>query len=99
MLLLSSFFISGCLEEHSHDHSVEIEGKTMRFLSVEEIAYLWDVDPYLLLNEIINEFDLKGSYTIKTMLDDIREEYKFSPAMIKDMAEDLKNQKEAESVN
>lgn len=89
--------IAGCLtenEEHAHDYSVEIEGSEMRSLTVQEVADLWEIDANLLLSKIIAEFDLKETYTVNTALDEMREEYKFSPAIIKDMAEELKKQNE-----
>lgn len=89
--------IAGYLSESDHvhvddhDHSVEIEGKDVRSLTVQEVADLWEIDSEILLSGIITEFDLKGSYTVNTVLEDIREaEYKFSPALIKDMAEEIK---------
>ena len=96
LMLLVVF--SGCVgdEEHEHDdehdHSVEIEGSEMKFLTVQEVADLWEIDSEVLLSKIIAEFDLKGSYTVDTVLEDMREEYAFSPALIKDMAEEIKQQ-------
>ena len=85
---------SGCTSEHEHDdehdHSVEIEGSEMKHLTVQEVADLWEIDSEVLLSRIITEFDLEGSYTVDTVLEDIREEYAFSPALIKDMAEEIK---------
>jgi len=84
----------GCVSEHveEHDHSVEIEGKEMKLLTVQEVADLWEIDSEVLLLRIITEFDLKERYTVNNVLEDIREEYPFSPAMIKDIAEDIKQQ-------
>ena len=86
----------GCTSEQEHDelhdHSVEIEGKDMKLLSVQEVADLWEIDSEVLLQDMIQEFDLTGEYTVDSILDDIRNEYKFSPAMIKDMAEKIKQQ-------
>lgn len=79
------------IEEHEHDHSVEIEGSDMRLLSVQEVADLWEIDSEILLQEIIQEFDLQGSYDVNSVLEDIRMEYAFSPALIKNMAEEIKN--------
>ncbi len=83
-------------EEHEHgdehEHSVEIEGKEMKFLTVQEVADLWEIDGKILLLRIITEFNLEGSYTVNTVLEDIREEYAFSPALIKDMAEEIKQE-------
>ena len=79
-------------EEHEHDHSVEIEGSEMKRLTIQEVADLWEIDSEKLLDGIIQEFDLKGNYTTETTLEYIRdEEYKFSPAIIKDLAEEIKN--------
>ena len=81
-------------EEHEHDeehaHSVEIEGKDMKSLTVQEVANLWEIDEEILLLKIITEFSLERDYTADTVLEDIREEYAFSPAIIKDMAEEIK---------
>jgi len=83
----------GVDEEHEHDHFVEIEGSAMRALTVQEIADLWEIDSEILLLKIIEEFGLQGDYAVDTILDEIREsEYKFSPAMIKDFAEEIKTQ-------
>ena len=81
-------------EEHEHDdehdHSVEIEGSEMRILTVQEVANLWEIDSGVLLSRIISEFNLEKTYKVNSVLEDIREEYKFSPAQIKDMAEEIK---------
>lgn len=84
----------GCTPEHSdeHDHSVEIEGKDMKLLTVQEVADLWEINSEVLLQKMILEFDLKESYTVNSILEDIRDEYKFSPAMMKDFAEEIKNE-------
>ena len=77
-------------EEHEHDHSVEIEGKEMKSLTIQEIADLWEIDSETLLSMIIEEFEFEINYTVDTVLDDMRDEYPFSPAAIKDIAEELK---------
>ena len=97
MSVLLLVAVAGCTSNHEHDdehdHSVEIEGSEMKFLTVQEVADLWEIDSKVLLSQIITEFDLKGSHTVNTVLEDIRqEEYKFSPAQIKDMAEEIKQQ-------
>ncbi|MCK5123443.1 MAG: hypothetical protein KAQ87_04865 [Candidatus Pacebacteria bacterium] len=80
--------------EHEHDHSVEIEGSEMKRLTIQEVANLWEIDSEELLGEIIQKFNLKKNYTTETTLEYIRdEEYKFSPAIIKDIAEKLKDKK------
>jgi len=102
MSLVVMVALTGCVSEHEHehddehDHSVEIEGNAMKSLTVQEVANLWEIDSEILLSRIITEFDLKESYTVDTVLEDIREEYAFSPALIKDIAEDIK-QKELQN--
>ncbi len=78
--------------DDEHDHSVEIEGKDLKLLTVQEVAYLWEIDSEILLSRMTAEFDLKESYTVHSVLEDIRAEYAFSPALIKDMAEEIKEQ-------
>ena len=78
-------------DDHIHDHSVEIEGSDMRLLSVQEVADLWEIDSEILLREIIKEFDLQEDYNVDSVLEDMRMEYAFSPALIKNMAEEIKN--------
>ncbi len=88
--------VAGCTAEHEHDdhdHSVEIEGKDMKLLTVQDVADLWEIDSDILLSGIVAEFNLNGSYSVNTVLEDIREaEYKFSPAQIKDLAEEIKQE-------
>ena len=80
-------------EDHEHDHSVEIEGSAMKNLTVQEVADLWEINSEKLLDRIIQEFDLQENYTTETTLEYIRDtEYKFSPAIIKDIAEEMKNE-------
>jgi len=96
MSLVVMIALTGCVSEHEHehdeehDHSVEIEGEDLRALSVQEVADLWEIDSEVLLSRIITEFDMKESYTVNSILEYMRVEYKFSPAQIKDMAEDIK---------
>ena len=106
ILLMASLMVMialiGCVSDHEHDHdhehddehdhSVEIEGSEMRLLSVQEVADLWEIDSEVLLQKMIQEFDLKESYDVDFILEDIRDEYKFSPAMVKDIAEEIKQQ-------
>jgi hypothetical protein len=79
-------------DDHEHDHSVEIEGGEIKLLTVQEIADLWQIDSEELLSRIIQEFDFKENYTTETTLEEMRNEYKFSPAIVKDIAEEIKNQ-------
>ena len=94
--LIVMITLVGCTSDHDHDdehdHSVEIEGSDLRTLTVQEVAELWEIDVEELFSKIMTEFNLKGSYTVDSNLEDIRNEYKFSPAQIKDMAENIKQQ-------
>ena len=89
-LSYSEFEEHGHDDDDEHDHSVEIEGSEMKFLTIQEVADLWEIDSEVLLSKIINEFELKESYNVNDVLEDIREEYAFSPALIKDIAEEIK---------
>lgn len=100
------FLISGCVdnpnetmgtdtdhehdEDHEHNYSVEVKGNEMRQMKIQQVADLWQIDAEKLLDRIIEEFDFKGNYTTETVLEDMRSEYKFSPAIIKDIAEEIK---------
>jgi len=86
----TGYAASNDLTHDEHEHAVEIEGSAMKLLTVQEIAGLWEIDAQTLLNRIIEEFDFKGNYTIETILEEMRLEYKFSPALIKDIAEEIK---------
>ena len=102
MTLLIIITVSGCTAEHEHDeehdHSVEIEGSAMKQLTVQQVADLWEIDSQKLLDRIVEEFEFKGNYTTETQLDKMREEYKFSPAIIKDIAEEIKQESELQGV-
>ncbi len=79
-------------EEHEHDHSVEIEGSEMKSLTVSEVGELWEIDSEVLLSRMITEFELEGNYNVDSVLENIRVEYAFSPALIKDLAEEIKQE-------
>ncbi|MCK5043581.1 hypothetical protein KAR52_01085 [Candidatus Pacearchaeota archaeon] len=78
--------------EDGEEHSVEIEGNELKSLTVQEVADLWEIDAEILLSGIITEFNLEGSYDVNTVLEVMREEYAFSPALIKDLAEEMKQE-------
>jgi len=97
MSLVVMITLFGCVSDHEHDdelhdHSVEIEGREMKLLTVQEVADLWEIDSEILLSRMIIEFDLKENYTVENVLEEIREEYPFSPAIIKNIAEEIKQQ-------
>ena len=77
-------------ESDEHEYSVQIEGSEMKTLTIRRIAELWGIDAKTLLDNTIKEFNLKNSYTVDSVLDDLRNEFKFSPAMIKGVAEKIK---------
>lgn len=99
LVIISMFLIAGCSldstqhahsDDELHDHSVEIEGREMKSLTVQQVADLWEIDSTELFDRIIKEFEFTGNYTTETVLDEMRDEYPFSPAIIKDMAEEIK---------
>ena len=75
-----------------HEYSVEIEGSEMKKLTIKQVAAMWGIDAQKLLNTVTAEFKLKNSFNTDTVLDDMRSEYKFSPAMVKDIAERIKKE-------
>jgi hypothetical protein len=79
-------------DDHEHEHSVEIEGSKIKQLTIQQIANLWQIDSNELLTRIIDEFDFQENYTTETILEEMRNEYKFSPAIIKDIAEEIKQE-------
>ena len=98
VIFIGTMGILSYLESHEHehddehDHSVEIEGSEMKFLMIQEVADLWEIDGEILLLRIVAEFNLEGDYNVGSILEDIRGEYAFSPALIKDMAEEIKQE-------
>ncbi len=78
------------VDDHEHDHSVEIEGSEIKLLTIQKIADLWEINSEKLLGRIIQEFNFQENYTTETVLEEMRNEYKFSPAIIKDIAEEIK---------
>jgi len=93
-IILLLLFV-GCTapEEHNTDYSVEIEGQEMKQMTITQVANLWGINETKLLEAIKNDFNLVGNYNPNNTLNDIREEYPFSPAMIKKIAEDIKQEK------
>ncbi len=77
-------------EDHEHEYSVEVVGSEMRLMRVQEVADLWEIDSEELLDRIVLEFGFEGNYTTETVLEDMRSEYRFSPAAVKDIAEEIK---------
>lgn len=75
-----------------HDFSVEIKGSEMKELTISQIASMWEIDAQGLLDKLVAEFDLKDKYTIDSMLSDLRIESKFSPSLVKEIAESIKKE-------
>ena len=84
------------VHEHSHnedhDFSVEISGKAMKELTIQQIADLWEIDSNTLLDNIEEEFNLDNEYTTDNILEDLRAEFKFSPSQVKAIAEIIKKE-------
>lgn len=75
-----------------HEYSVQIEGSEIKKLSIRQIATMWEINDQGLLDKIVAKFDLKNKYTTDSVIDDLRKENKFSPAMIKEIAESMKKE-------
>lgn len=69
---------------------VQVSGAELRVMKISDMAKLWEINAATLLNEIVNTFKLKQTYTIENTLNDLRGEYRFSPSQIKDIANNLK---------
>lgn len=77
--------------EEDCEYSVEISGQELKTSTIEQIAAQWGIDAQALLNAITKEFGLNGNYNTYNVLEDLRQEYRFTPAQIKTIAEDIKN--------
>ena len=79
------------------EYSVEISGNRMKSMTIGEIAQLWGIDANQLLNKLKEDLLLKMDYSINNTVDDLRAEVRFSPSIIKGVAENLKKQKSLQS--
>jgi len=79
------------------EYSVEIPGSRMKTMTIDEIAQLWGIDANQLLNTLKEDLLLKMDYSINNTVDDLRAEVRFSPSIIKGVAENLKKQKSPQS--
>ncbi len=79
------------------EYSVEISGNRMKSMTIGEIAQLWGIDANQLLNKLKEDLLLKMDYSINNTVDDLRAEVRFSPSIIKGVAENLKKQKSPQS--
>lgn len=82
---------------HEEEYSVEISGNRMKSMTIGEIAQLWGIDANQLLNKLKEDLLLKMDYSINNTVDDLRAEVRFSPSIIKGVAENLKKQKSLQS--
>ena len=73
------------------EFSYEISGQELKSMTIAQIAEKWEIKPESLLAEIIDAFGLSGSYKTDSLLDDLRQEYRFRPAQIKVIAESVKS--------
>lgn len=74
----------------TEDSYIEISGHDLKSMRIREIAELWEIDPQTLMTEIVKEFNLTEQYSIEDTLDNLREEYKFSPTQAKEIADRIK---------
>ncbi|GAH24125.1 unnamed protein product [marine sediment metagenome] len=67
-----------------------VSGIEMKTMTIEDIAALWGIDAGELLEGIKNEFELTQEYNISNTIDDLREEYRFSPYQIMEIVQRIK---------
>jgi hypothetical protein len=79
-------------DEEDH-YFVEISGRELKYLTIQEFAKLWEVDENDLLKALIDTFNLELSYSLDSTIKDMRDEYRFSPDEAKDVAESLRTGK------
>jgi len=82
---------------YEEEYSVEISGSKMKNMTIDEIAQLWEIDANQLLSRLKEDLLLKMDYSINNTVDDLRAEVRFSPSIIKGVAENLKKQKSPQS--
>lgn len=79
------------------EYSVEISGSRLKTMTITEIAQLWGIDAHQLLNQLKENLRLEMDYTINNTVDDLRAEMRFSPSLLKGVAENLKKQNTLQS--
>jgi len=67
-----------------------VNGMEMKTMTIADIATLWGVDAGELLEGIKNEFELTQMFDMGSSIDDLREEYRFLPYQIMEIAERIK---------
>ncbi len=77
--------------DESHDYSVEISGQELKTMTIKEVATLWEIDPDILLQQILSNFGLHNDYSINSTIEEMRAEIPFSPTEIKTIAENNKS--------
>ena len=70
-------------------NQIKVSGSELKAMTIADVAKLWEIDASSLLNEIINAFNLKNTYTFENTIDDLRGEYRLSPFQIKEIADKL----------
>ena len=70
-------------------NQIKVSGSELKAMTIADVAKLWEIDASSLLNEIINAFNLKNTYTFENTIDDLRGEYRLSPFQIKEIADRL----------
>lgn len=79
------------------EYSVEISGNRLRNMSITEIAQLWNIDAHQLLQALEENLLLKADYHIENTINDLRIEMRFSPSLVKMVAEELKTQNHSQT--
>ncbi len=80
-------------ELHDSEYYVDISGRELKSMTVQEVAARWVINADELLATMIEEFDFNvdDSYTTDILIEDLQKEYKFSPAKVKDIAEEIRS--------
>ncbi|GAB4114830.1 MAG: hypothetical protein Kow00103_09160 [Candidatus Caldatribacteriota bacterium] len=84
--------ISSTSSISEEEYSVEISGSKLKNLTIQEIAQLWEIEAEELLSRLKKDLLLTQDYTIENTIEDLRNEMRFSPSVVKRVAEDLKKQ-------
>jgi len=76
------------LEEENY--SVEVSGSQLKSMTITEIAQLWEIDASSLLKTLKENLLLENNYTVNSTINELRAEIRFSPSLVKMVAEGLR---------
>ncbi len=84
--------ISSTSSISEEEYSVEISGSKLKNMTIQEVAQLWEIEAEELLSKLKKGLLLTQDYTIENTIDDLRNEMRFTPSIVKRVAEELKKQ-------